>query len=208
MTPPLATTAADDTAARRSGKTLGQQAPAVVIGVALMALVAATFTRLVYYLDSYGLTMLRLAVGTFLGWLALMTVLSVARSLGVAAHRSWLQSATVLSAAAVAVAYAWANPAAVVARVNLDRAADAAAASVPVGGGDTAARRSSGRPLDVDYLLMLGPDARGPLADFDWSVLGGRPDAVTRFLCDGGDASTGYGPFGWNRSRAVLAAGC
>ncbi|MEZ5408365.1 MAG: DUF4173 domain-containing protein [Acidimicrobiales bacterium] len=164
--------------------------PAAVIGIALIVLVAATFARLAYYMDAYGLTMLRLAVATFLGWLALMTVLSVARSLGVAPGRAWLQSATVLSAAAVAVAYAWANPAAIVARANLARAIDPSPAA-------------GARPLDVPYLLRLGPDARGPIAAFDWSDVGGRPDSVTRWLCAEGDASAGYGILGWNLSRAA-----
>lgn len=170
-----------------------RRGPAAVIGVGLIVLVAVTFTRLAYYMDAYGLTMLRLAVATFLGWLALMTVLSVARSLGVAPGRSWLQSATVLSAAAVAVAYAWANPAAIVARANLDRATD----PTPSAGA---------RPLDVSYLLGLGPDARGPIADFDWSAVGGRPDSVTRWLCADGDLTAGYGILGWNNARAADGA--
>lgn len=173
------------------GLGLAQKAPAVVVGVTLTALVAATFTRLAYYMDAYGLTMLRLAVATFLGWLALMTVLSVARSVGVAAGRSWLPSATVLSAAAVAVAYAWANPAALVARANLARVAELSPSA------------AAARPLDVPYLLRLGPDARGPIAAFDWSAVGGRPDSVTRWLCAPRDRSAGYGILGWNLSRAA-----
>jgi len=175
------------------GLGLARKAPAAVVGAALLALVVATFTRLAYYMDAYGLTMLRLAVATFLGWLALMTVLSVARSLGVAPGRNWLQSAAVLSAAAVAVAYAWANPAAVVARANLARVAD----PTPSAGA---------RPLDVSYLLRLGPDARGPIAGFDWSPVGGRPDSVTRWLCTDGEPSAGYGILGWNHARAADGA--
>ncbi len=167
-----------------------RRGPAAVIGAALMVLVVATFARLAYYMDAYGLTMLRLAVATFLGWLALMTVLSVARSLGVAPGRSWLQSATVLSAAAVAVAYAWANPAAIVARANLARITDRSPAA-------------TARPLDVPYLFRLGPDARGPIADFDWSAVGGRPDSVARWLCADGEPTAGYGILGWNHARAA-----
>lgn len=167
-----------------------RRGPAAVIGAALIVLVASTFARLAYYMDAFGLTMLRLAVATFLGWLAMMTVLSVARSLGVAAGHNWLQSATVLSAAAVAVAYAWANPAAIVARANLSRVTDPSPSA-------------AARPLDVPYLLRLGPDARGPIAAFDWSAVGGRPDSVTRWLCAEGDPSAGYGILGWNLARAA-----
>lgn len=171
-----------------------RRGPAAVIGAGLIVLIAATFTRLAYYMDAYGLTMLRLAVATFLGWLALMTVLSVARSLGVVPGRSWLQSATVLSAAAVAVAYAWANPAAIVARTNLARAVDQPTSA-------------ASRSLDVAYLLRLGPDARGPIADFDWSTVGGRPDSVTRWLCADGRSTVGYGLLGWNHARAAGPVG-
>lgn len=167
-----------------------RRGPAAVIGVALIVLIVATFARLAYYMEAFGLTMLRLAVATFLGWLALMTVLSVARSLGLAPGRHWLQSATVLSAAAVAIGYAGANPAAIVARANLGRATDGSP-SAPA------------RLLDVPYLLQLGPDARGPIAAFDWSAVGGRPDSVTRWLCADGEPSAGYGILGWNLARAT-----
>ena len=70
----------------------GQRLPVLVIGVALGALIGVAYSRLAYYVDAFGLTMLRLAVATSLGWVAIMTALSVARSLGVRHDRNWLPS--------------------------------------------------------------------------------------------------------------------
>jgi hypothetical protein len=158
-----------------------QRVPAVVIGLTLGVLIIVTFSRLAYYVDAFGVTMLRFSVATFLSWLAVMTALSVARSLGAGQGRNWLPTAAVLSLAAFAVAYGTINPEALVASTNLGRA-------------------ETVDDLDTRYLAMLSSDARPTVARFDWRQLGGRPDEVTDWLCR--RASGGYGPLDWSSSTS------
>jgi len=166
------------------GPDRAQRLPAVVIGLALAVLIVVSFSRLWYYVGEFGMTMLRLSVATFLGWLALMTALSVARAVGLHHERNWLPSAAVLSAALFAVVFGAANPERWVAQINLERA-------------------TIEEPVDVRYLTRsLSSDAKGVVADYAWSRLGGRPDAVIDWLCTV-EPEAGYGPFGWNRSRAA-----
>ncbi len=167
-----------------------QRLPAVVIGGALIVLIAVSYSRLGYYVDAFGLTMLRLSVATCLGWIALMTVLSVARSLGVNHERNWLPSAAVLSAALFAVVFGFANPERRVAQINLERA-------------------SITDPVDERYLTReLGADAKPAVAEYAWARLGGMPESVSAWLCED-EPDVGFGLFGWNRSRAgSTAADC
>ena len=162
----------------------GQRVPAGLIGLTLGALIVVSFSRLAYYIGSFGLTMLRLSVATFLAWLAVMTAASVARSFGLHHQRNWLPSAAVLSAAVFAVGFGVANPERWVAQVNLDRA-------------------TVDEPVDAYYLVVeLGPDAAPTVAEYRWARLGGRPDLVTDELCAAAVADDGSSPLGWNLSRS------
>ncbi len=143
------------------------------VGSLTALLVAITFSRLSLYIDAFGLTMLRLSVAWFLGWLAFLVVAAAAWSAGVGAGRGWLTPLVVTSAALVVTAFGWSNPEATVASTNLAR--------------DNAVVR-----LDVDYLKSLGPDAAPVLAARGVKT---GPDDCS------GDTQP-YGPFGWNRSRA------
>lgn len=161
-----------------------QRLPVVVIGATLSVLIVVSFSRLGYYIGSFGLTMLRLSVATFLAWLAVMTAASVARSLGLHRERNWLPSAAVLSASLFAIGFGIANPERWVAQVNLDRS-------------------TIEQPVDARYLLAdLGADAIPTIAEYRWSRLGGRPEAVTRALCSVAEERGGSSPLGWNRSRS------
>jgi hypothetical protein len=155
-----------------------QRLPAALIGVALGGLIAVTFSRLWFYLDAFGLTMARLSVAAFLCWLAIMTAASVARSLGLGPSRDRLPTIAVLSAGGLALGFAVANPEALVARTNLDRAV-------------------ASDEIDLDYLTTLSDDAKGTVADFDWDSLGGRPDTITEWLC-AEPAWEDHGPLAWN----------
>lgn len=169
---------------RGPGPDPAQRLPALVIGAALAVLIVVSFSRLGYYVTEFGMTMLRASVATFLGWLTVMTALSVARSIGVHHDRNWLPSAAVLSAALFAVTFGALNPERWVAQINLERA-------------------SIEEPVDVRYLTRhLSSDAKGTVAGYAWSRLGGRPDAVTDWLCTT-EPDGGYGPLSWNRSRAA-----
>ena len=92
----------------------------------------------------------------------------------------------------LAVGFAVADPERRVAEVNL-------------------ARAEAGDGIDIAYLTSLSADAKDVADAFDWSTIGGRPPAVTRWLCHPPD--TGYGLLGWNASVSNLgqpdpAAGC
>lgn len=163
----------------------GQRLPALVIGLALSALIVATFSRLWFYVDAFGLTMLRLSVATSLIWLAVMTLLSVARSLGFCYRENWLPAAAVLSAAALALVFGLVNPEARIAEYNLGRA-------------------EHGAEVDLVYLFTLSEDVRPVLAGHDWTrQAAGRPAELDFWLCSP-PAPSGYGPLGWNRSRATV----
>ncbi len=143
------------------------------VGALATLLVAITFSRLSLYIDAFGLTMLRLSVAWFLGWLAFLVVAAAAWSTGFGAGRGWLTPLVVTSAALVVTVFGWSNPEATVASTNLAR--------------DNAVVR-----LDVEYLQTLGPDAAPVLAARGIET---GPDDCS------GDTQP-YGPFGWNRSRA------
>ncbi len=161
-----------------------QRVPALAIGIALLVLILVSFSRLWFYVGAFGMTMLRLSVATFLGWLAIMTMLSVARSFGLHHERNWLPSAAVLLAAVFAIGFGAANPERWVAQINLERATVDA-------------------PVDTRYLVNhLGSDAKPAVADYAWMRLGGMPDDIVRWLCED-EPSVGYGPLGWNASRAA-----
>ncbi|MCP5030640.1 MAG: DUF4173 domain-containing protein [Actinomycetia bacterium] len=158
-----------------------QRVPAGLMGLALGGLIVVTFSRLWFYMETFGLTMLRLSVATFLCWLAIMTALSVIRALGLRSDLNWLPTFAVLSAAVLALVFALVNPEALVARTNLDRATHSA-------------------EVDIVYLTTLSEDAKGAVADFDWISLDGRPSSITEWLCDE-PTSYGYGPLSWNWAR-------
>ncbi len=172
----------------------GQRVPAIGIGAALSVLFVVTFGRLTFYIDAFGLTMLRASVATFLAWLALMTVLSVGRTIGVHVDKNWLPTAAVLSASIFAVGFGAADPEHRVAEANLAR----------VGSSGDGVDGAESAGLDTDYLTQLSADAKPAVAGFDWAAYGGRPDHVTSWLCEA-RKSAGYGILGWNRARDLAA---
>lgn len=105
-----------------------------------LAVVVVAIRRLQLYEAAYGLTMLRLASTVTAAWIGLVfTLLGIA----IARRRSanlWFAPAVVLAAVAFTAGWAAVNPAGVVARTNLQRAAH-------------------GRPLDIAQTVSLGPDA-------------------------------------------------
>ena len=162
-----------------------QRVPAVVIGASLGILIGATFARLAFYIDKFGLTMLRLAVATFLAWLLIMTVLSVVRALGIRRQTNWLPTAAVASAAGLALLFGAVDPEARVAEFNLHRAED------------------EGTEVDLAYLLTLSDDVRPVLASYDWERRqNGRPPEITPWLCIPA-RPTDFGVLGWNRARTI-----
>lgn len=162
-----------------------QRIPAVAIGALLAVLIVITYRRLGFYIDAFGLTMLRLSVAVFLAWLSTVTVLSVGRTVVQRERdpdRAWLATTAVLGAAVFAIAVGAADPEAYVARTNLDRAAE-------------------GAEVDVIYLGELSADATPILVDGldDAYALSRRCDDATSF---------GYGPLGWNLALHRAAEAC
>lgn len=163
-----------------SGGDVAHRLPAFIIGSALSVLIIVTYSRLGFYVGTYGMTMLRLSVATFLAWLSLMTILSVVRSLGFNEARNWLSPTAVLSAAALTLGFGLVNPEAWVATINLERA-------------------SAAQPVDGRYFSReLSDDAKPVVAAFDWESIGGRSGRIDRWLCR--QEPTRYGWLGWNLS--------
>ncbi|MDA3040132.1 MAG: DUF4173 domain-containing protein, partial [Actinomycetota bacterium] len=141
-----------------------------LVGTLTVMLVGVTFSRLALYIDAYGLTMLRLAVAWFLGWLGVIVIAVTVRTAGVGRGRAWLVPFAIMTAALVVGAYGWSNPEAIVARTKLSRT-------------------SAVVQLDERYLEGLGPDAADALRST------GMADPQ---LCAA--AVDAFGPLGWNRS--------
>ncbi len=152
---------------------------AVVIVAETMTLIATTFGRLSFYTDAYGLTMLRLAVAFFLGWLAIVLVIVGSTMLRVGPTDDWTGVAAAVSAAVMTLAFGWLNPAAFVAASNINGAGTEA--------------------LDVGYLVGLGSDATSAIVD---GLSERDPDAVAAHIevtCAEGRAG-----LAWNRSLAAV----
>jgi hypothetical protein len=166
----------------------------VLAAILTIGVVITAIRRLNLYVAADGLTMLRLSclvAATWIGVVFAMIALSTARG---GLPRRYLPAAILISALVFTVGWGIANPAAIVARVNLSRAAH-------------------GHPLEVSQAASLGPDAMPTLlsglrdltpararhlrlalcaaeppadsaADFNMSVTGAR-SAVTQAGCAG-----------------------
>ncbi len=119
-----------------------------------LSVVASAIYRMTLYQDAYGLTVLRLLVTVFEGWLGLLVLLVMAA--GITLRGRWLVRAGILSGAAAVLGLAAINPDAFVARHNLDRFA-------------------GGHQLDASYLQDLSADAVP-------AVIDARPDDMACLL--------------------------
>jgi hypothetical protein len=108
--------------------------------VLTLLIVAVASMRLSLYESAYGFTMLRLYSHLFAGWIAVVFLLLAADVGGVFRRRRWFVGATAITALAMLMVLNFANPEALVARFNVDRAA------------------STGK-LDPQYLAGLSGDA-------------------------------------------------
>jgi hypothetical protein len=108
--------------------------------VLTLLIVAVASMRLSLYENAYGFTMLRLYSHLFAGWVAVVFLLLAADLGGVFRRHRWFVGATAMTALALLLVLNIANPEAVVARFNVDRAT------------------STGK-LDPQYLTELSGDA-------------------------------------------------
>jgi hypothetical protein len=108
--------------------------------VLTLLIVAVASMRLSLYENAYGFTMLRLYSHLFAGWVAVVFLLLAADLGGVFRRRRWFVGATAITALTLLLVLNFANPEALVARFNVDRAA------------------ATGK-LDPQYLTELSGDA-------------------------------------------------
>lgn len=114
-----------------------------VLAAAGVLMAASAQWRLLAYAEAYGLSELRVLVGTFQAWLGFVLVaVLVMGAWGVSRH---VTRVALLSGTAILTLLLAANPPALVAEHNITRAAE-------------------GRELDLGYLSELGPEATGVLA--------------------------------------------
>ena len=154
----------------------------VLVALALTEVVVAVAVhRLSLYEDAYGLTLLRLAAMGAAVWIGLVFLLIGLAAVGVGGHRSWLPGA--VGAAALVALLAWnlADPAALVARRDLERP-----------------------KVDAAYLASLGDDAVPTItARLDGLDPAMRAELVEEVCARGTDRRRGV--LAWNRA-AVRAA--
>jgi len=121
-----------------AGQRLFRPLASILVGCVMLILLSAT-QRMLLYVDSFGLTIDRLTVLAFMTWLGFSLVMFSGTVLR-ARVKDFLLSLTVVGIAMIFV-FALLNPAALVARVNIERSI------------------TEGQEVDAQYLLRLGSDA-------------------------------------------------
>lgn len=141
---------------------LSAAVPALSLG-----LVVVSLNRMYLYDQTFGLTMLRLAVVVVTVWIGVVQLLLVARNLGLRADLQWVPAGAVLAAFVLTVVVNLTNPEAFVVRHNL-------------------ARADAGTEVDLDYLGRLSQDAAPALLDaFDDRPTGELRNALDHaVVCD------------------------
>lgn len=168
----------------RVTKRQSQKAERLFAGFAILAtletlvLVAVTYGRLDFYMDAFGLTMLRLSVACFLAWLAVVMVFVALRLVGVGRDHNWTAAASLILAAATTVGFGWVNPEGMVTDFNISRA------------------RSL--DLDVEYLTTLSADSQPRLISALDELGPEEGREITDALCRKGLEPRTYGFLGWN----------
>lgn len=132
----------------------------VVLVVQTFAVMASAVVRMKAYTDAFGLSELRFYTSVFMLWTAVVLIAMVATVLR--GRRDAFALAAATSAVCVVVALVVANPDALIARVNLDRAL-------------------SGVELDLEYLEQLSADAIPTVVEHD-SVSGDDSGSIDELL--------------------------
>jgi len=150
----------------------------VVVGLAVL--------RLFLYEDAYGLTLLRLAATAAALWIGLVFLLIGLAVAGIGARRSWLPGAVVMMSLIGLLAWNLADPAALVARRNLERTrVDPAYLAVL---GDDAVPTIASRLDHVDpatraeLVALVCARAPAPRRPLEWNVGAARASDARRTL--------------------------
>lgn len=134
--------------------------------VLTLLIVAVASMRLSLYENAYGFTMLRLYSHLFAGWIAVVFLLLAADLGGVFRSRRWFVGATAMTALGLLLVLNFANPEALVARFNVDRAA------------------TTGK-LDPQYLSDLSSDAVPTLLASLPQLQRGQFSEIKAVVCSG-----------------------
>jgi hypothetical protein len=155
--------------------------------VLTLLVVAVASMRLSLYESAYGFTMLRLYSHLFAGLVAVVFLLLAADLGGLFRRRRWFVGATALTALTLLLVLNFANPEAVVARLNIDRAG------------------STGQ-LDPQYLAELSSDAVPTLLASTSKLQPALWAQVRAVVCDGAHAYTASpAAFNWAEADAEAA---
>ena len=152
-----------------------------------IVLVGITYSKLDFYMDAFGLTMLRLSVACFLGWLAVVLLFVAARLAGLGGDRGWTATASLVLAALATVGFGWVNPEARVASYNLTSHISDTTGTVD---------------LDTRYLTDLSADAQPTVIAHLGQLDQSRVQEITRQLCAQALRETKY-LFDWNLSHSL-----
>jgi len=175
-------TALSEPASKRAFIVLAETA----IALTLLIVIVASL-RLSLYESAYGFTMLRLYSHIFAGWIAVVFLLLAADLGGLYRRRRWFVGATSLTALALLMVLNFANPEAVVAQFNVDRAA------------------STGK-LDPQYLAELSADAVPTLIASRSRIDAHFQQDVTAAVCAGPrQYQTPIAAFNWAEAEAAQA---
>ncbi|MES2626496.1 MAG: DUF4173 domain-containing protein [Pseudomonadota bacterium] len=126
---------------------------AAILIACVMIILASALQRFFLYIDAYGLTIQRLIALAMMFWLAFCLVLFASTVLR--GRIAGFATGIVVSGLVITLLFGFINPAALVARTNVERI---------IGNSQTSTNREVGSPpttqtnLDLDYLLTLGAD--------------------------------------------------
>lgn len=160
---------------------------ALILVVCVLIILTSAGQRLGMYITEFGLTIDRITAAAVMLWLGLTMILFVLTILR--GQTKYFAAGLTVTGLIVAFFLVLANPAALVARVNIDRAI------------------SDNRPVDIYYLLSLGTDAAPVIIDKIEDLSGGArcmaiSETLLRWYPKGDEGiNQDNGWRGWNASR-------
>ena len=156
----------------------------VAIALTLLIVLVAS-SRLSLYENAYGFTMLRLYSHIFAGWVALVFLLLAADLAGLWRARRWFVGTAVITALGLLMAMNFADPEAIVVRLNVDRAV-------------------STHKIDAQYLGGLSNDATPAILAARSAIDAALWQELQTAAC-GGPRSYAPGPAAFNQADAEAA---
>ena|GEM_PF-1435011 len=153
-----------------AGTRASERALSVVIILLTLTILVVAMTRLSLYIDTFGLTMLRLSCIVAAIWMGTLLLILCAWVLGWGTNRNWLLGAIGLSLLVTTLGFAAVNPEARVAAFNIDR--------------------PSQQATDLTYLTTLSHDAVPTVLESIDSLEPQDAQALLQALCQRHDQDT------------------